>query len=130
VKHFVAKHGSPLDGIDSDALDALARHHWPGNVRELENVIERSLIMKNGPKITLADLPGNVTRPLNHGLSLEGVEIPDEGIQIDEMERAVILKALEKAEGNKSKAAKLLGITRRKLYSRMDILGIPVKDNE
>jgi two-component system NtrC family response regulator len=130
VKHFVSKHGKPGDGIGSEALDSLARYHWPGNVRELENVIERSLIMKNGRNITLADLPGHVTRPANHGINLDSVDIPDEGIQIDEMERAVILKALEKAEGNKTKAAKLLGITRRKLYSRMDILGIPVKDNE
>jgi len=128
VKHFIAKHGAPGDGIEPRALDALARYPWPGNVRELENVVERSLIMKNGPAITLPDLPEDVSSPPASRVDLKSVEIPDDGIQIDEMERAVILKALEKAKGNKSKAAKLLGITRRKLYSRMDILGISAGD--
>jgi two-component system response regulator PilR (NtrC family) len=129
VKHFIEKHGSPGDGIEPDALDTLTRYHWPGNVRELENVVERSLIMKNGSHVTEDDLPGHVTRSQGLRAATGGIEIPDEGIKIDDMERAVIQKALEKAGGNKTRAAQLIGITRRKLYSRMEILGIPVKDN-
>jgi len=128
VKHFIGKHGSPGDGIEPDALDALLHYHWPGNVRELENVVERSLIMKNGRSITRADLPGHVIRDAAACLDLVAVDIPDTGINMDDTERAIILKALQKAGGNKTKAARLLGITRRKLYSRMDILGIPARE--
>ena len=128
VMHFIRKHGRPEDGIDSVALDVLTRYSWPGNVRELENAIERSLIMKNGNSISLSDLPADLVRPVALSLDNVAIEIPEGGIQFEELERGVILRALEMAEGNKSKAAKLLGISRRRLYSRLEILGIPIND--
>ncbi len=122
VAHFMKKNNAPEDKIDAGAMRLLMNYHWQGNVRELENVIERSLIMAGDDVINKDILPphikGNVEQ--HNALSLD---IPDEGLSIEDVERGLIKKALAKAEGNKSKASKLLGITRRRLYSMMERLG-------
>ncbi|MCH7680875.1 sigma-54-dependent Fis family transcriptional regulator, partial [candidate division KSB1 bacterium] len=122
VAHFLKKLGKKEDAIEGDALELLTKYRWQGNVRELENVIERSLIMSNTDKITERDLPPHVKNVPALGAS-GSFEIPDEGLFLAEVEKKLIKNALNKAGGNKSKAAKLLGITRRKLYSMMDRLG-------
>jgi two-component system NtrC family response regulator len=104
-------------------------YQWPGNVRELENVIERSVILAGpGQLITgehLADL-GGVGSPVSQraggAISDTGglVTIPEEGVNLEELEKEHILEALRKAGGNKSKAARLLHMSRRRLYSRMN----------
>lgn len=123
VAHFLKKLGRDENSISSAALEHLMRYRWPGNVRELENVIERSLIMSSGKRIEEEDLPMHVKNiPTNPGeLSLA---IPDDGLSLEQVEKDLLRNALNKAGGNKSKAAKLLGITRRKLYSMMDRLGV------
>jgi len=123
VAHFLKKLGRDENSISSAALEHLMRYRWPGNVRELENIIERSLIMSSGKQIEEEDLPVHVKNmPTNPGdLSLA---IPDDGLSLEQVEKDLLRNALNKAGGNKSKAAKLLGITRRKLYSMMDRLGV------
>ena len=115
------KNSQPEDKIDAAATRALMNYYWHGNIRELENIIERMVIMCGDDKITVDLLP-----PQFHGLTPGSdslsIEIPDDGISIDEVEKQLIHKALKKAGGNKSKAAKLLGITRRKLYSMVERL--------
>ncbi len=121
VIHFLKKNSQPKDKIDSQTMRALMSYHWPGNIRELENIIERMIILSGDEKITADLLP-----PQFHGIPVGGdslaLEIPEQGISIDEIEKQLINKALKKAGGNKSKAAKLLGITRRKLYSMVERL--------
>ncbi len=119
VNHFLEKN-KPGSGIEKDALEKLRMYHWPGNVRELENVIERSLIMAGDRPITIEDLPPYL-RDEKKPPTL--FEIPDEGINLEDVEKKLIQRAIEKAGGNKSRAAKLLGITRRKLYSMMERFG-------
>lgn len=119
VEHFLQKF-RPGAEIDSGALEKLRAYAWPGNVRELENVIERALILAGDRAISAEDLP-----PYLHGkpASTSIFDLPDEGIVLENLEKTLIQKAIEKAGGNKSKAAKLLGITRRKLYSMLERLG-------
>ena len=97
------------------------KYNWPGNIRELENIIERMVIMAWDEQITVDLLP-----PQIQGMSVAdssiAVEIPDEGLSMNDVEKNLINNALKKAGGNKTKAAKLLGITRRKLYSMMERL--------
>lgn len=121
VAHFLKKFGKDEQAIDGRSLDLLVRYRWPGNVRELENVIERSLIMSTTGIIKEEDLPRHV-RSLPSTPTSGSLDIPTEGISLEQVERDLIKNALNKAGGNKSKAAKLLGITRRKLYSMMERL--------
>ena len=120
VAHFLQGQNAAPDAIESKALQLLMKYAWPGNVRELENVIERSLIMSGTNHIGLANLPphicGEAEMPLGADLN------SDEMLPIDEMERRMIQKALTKSDGNKTKAAVLLGISRRQLYSMMERL--------
>lgn len=118
--HFLQRHNSQPDAIESKALKLLMNYTWPGNVRELENVIERSLIMSSGHPVSTKDLPPHIRGDEELPLQIE--ERTNEILTIDEMERRMILRAIAKAEGNKTRAAKILGITRRQLYSKMERL--------
>jgi DNA-binding NtrC family response regulator len=120
VTHFLQRQNTAPDAIKAAALKLLMQYAWPGNVRELENVIERALIMAGGNAITVNDLPPHIRGEAEMPISLRLNE--DELLTIDEMERRMIRKALAKTEGNKTKAAKLLGITRRQIYSMMERL--------
>ncbi|KAA3658274.1 MAG: sigma-54-dependent Fis family transcriptional regulator, partial [Calditrichaeota bacterium] len=113
VSHFLEKYGDGTQ-INNEAMQRLQQYDWPGNVRELENVIERSLIMAGDATISVGDLPSYLQ---NERETPTLFDIPEEGIVLEDLEKKLIERAIEKAEGNKSKAAKLLGITRRKLYS-------------
>ncbi len=124
VTHFLKKFGKPEDSISPEALDRLTKYNWAGNVRELENIIERSVIMAGNEKISIEDLPPHV-KSLPVATDSTAIEIPEDGLSMEQVEIDLIKNALHKAAGNKSNAAKLLGITRRKLYSRMERLGIP-----
>lgn len=123
VGHFLQKLGREEGDIDSLSLNQLLKYRWPGNVRELENVIERALIMSGTGKVTLDDLAPHV-RNLPTSPGGAALEIPDEGLSLQQVEIDLIKNALTKANGNKSQAAKLLGITRRKLYSMMERLDV------
>src|SRR5262249_17434770 len=118
--------------IRPDAVDALLRYTWPGNVRELENLIERVLVLSEGPAITLDDLPEAVR-------AIDGfipASVRDEvlrgrkslGVAVDEFERDLILEALQQTDFNQTRAAERLGTTRRMLKYRMDKLLIDAPD--
>ena len=110
--HFMKKHKnktkSTATGISSEALKAMLEYSWPGNVRELENAIEHALIIAKGPSIMPDDLPIFNHAPAN-----------DKYSTLAEAERSIIVKALKDAGGNKYKAAKVLGIPRTSLYSKI-----------
>ncbi len=120
IGHFLTKAGKTPAAITPEAMEKLRLYSWPGNVRELENVIERALIMAGGQAISIADLPPHLQGIQKLPTSFD---IPEEGINLEDMERRLVHRAIEKAGGNKSRAAKLLGITRRKLYSMLERLG-------
>ncbi len=133
--HFIGKFakemGKPISRIDGEAMRALLAHDYPGNVRELENIIERATIIETKDVISLASLPPNVTKndSLRTGTVPVYPEIFDvEGASldtlVDRLEKELLLKALERAGGNKTEAAKLLNISFRSMRYRLDKHGI------
>jgi len=115
---FLQKRGRRFEDIDPEAVDQLMHYDWPGNVRELENVIERAVILAAG-----GETIGLTHLPLSSRSTPQAVS-PGEELNLERLERQSILQALQKSGGNKSGAARLLGITRRTLYSRMERLGL------
>jgi two-component system response regulator PilR (NtrC family) len=137
AKHFLARcareHNKPIRSFSPDALRALDAHDFPGNVRELENVIERAVALASGPMIGLGDLPHEVSgAAASPTPSL--VTLPDEGCNLDdvlgELERRLILEALERTGGVRTNAAKLLGVTFRSFRYRMQKHALSTDDDE
>jgi DNA-binding NtrC family response regulator len=125
ANHFIHKlasdSGSRVERITDAGLERLMSYHWPGNVRELENVIERSLVMCSGTQLDAADIRlENAPRPRPQS---ENHFLP-EGLTLDQYEQDLIREALRRADGNKSQAARLLGLTRNALRYRLTQMGL------
>jgi two-component system response regulator PilR (NtrC family) len=123
LKKYSAACGIPVKGIGKPALKILLEYSWPGNVRQLESVIERGVLMAESDYIQPEDLPAEV----HHEASLAGrlpFEFPAQGISIDELERDLILKAMQRADWVISKAAPLLGMSYKTLQYRLEKFGI------
>ena len=122
VRHFLKQFGEPGVIVEPEAIEKLRRHRWPGNVRELENTIERTLALREKPERIMAR---DILLPEPRSGPAEGfLEVPDEGIVIDDVEKQLILSALRKTGNNQTRAAELLGITRQTLIYRMHKYGI------
>ena len=146
--HFLGRHaeriGRAVSHIEDEAVEALIAHDWPGNIRELENVIERSVVLSEGPALTLDDLPPDIRQPgrrrsrpvpasssrsRSRPRSAPSTSGPDPGDASTDrsendpeaaaFERHRLLDALEEAGGNKSVAARLLGMPRSTFFSRL-----------
>jgi DNA-binding NtrC family response regulator len=126
AEHFVEKlgpdTGRSVVGITDAAMAKLAAYHWPGNVRELENVIERSLVMCPGGTLDAADIKLEAV-PAPRAQNHEPHFLPD-GLTLDQYEQEIIREALRRADGNKSQAARLLGLTRNALRYRLSQMGM------
>jgi DNA-binding NtrC family response regulator len=109
--------------IDQAGMNALLSYGWPGNVRELESVIERASVLRQGVVITLAELPDKL-KGGKTGIENIILNLPDEGIALEELEKSLIGKALEKHKSNQTRAAEYLGITRPTLIYRMEKYGL------
>jgi two-component system NtrC family response regulator len=118
VQHFMTKHGGNDCKMLPEALDILNRYDWPGNVRELENIIERAIVLKKEDNvISPEDIPDHIKR--KQSSSQMSLEIPDEGLKLEEVEKALIINAMNKAGQNQTRAAELLDISRQTLIYRM-----------
>jgi len=120
--HVLRRHGAPADKLTAAAAHALEGYPFPGNVRELEHTIERALILAGPDPVTPEHL--SFAQPAETARASWVPRIPPEGLSLEALERELILQALERAGGNKSAAARLLGLTRRTLYSRMEKHGL------
>jgi DNA-binding NtrC family response regulator len=136
IRHFVAAKcrdmNIPEKVVRPEAVDALLRYPWPGNVRELENLIERILVLSEGPQITLEELPDIVKRTEASPGNLRDQVLAGRkslGSAVDEFEREIIAEALQQTDFNQTRAAEMLGTTRRILKYRMDKLGIDSASN-
>ncbi len=116
----------PVPVVSEAAGKALRDYDYPGNVRELINVVELLLVTCPDGRIDIDDLPGEISSKENgeNGTSALLKDIPAGGVRLEEMERELILKTLEMTGNNRTEAAKMLGITRRKLYLRLSCYGI------
>ena len=110
--------------ISKDGIAMLERYAWPGNVRELKNVIERAMILEEGAEILPAHLPDEL-KPGGRVLDLEpGFKLPAAGIHLEELEKDLLHQALDRTQGNKTRAAELLGLTRDTLRYRVEKHGL------
>ena len=123
VKKYSQSSGIAVEGISRPALKLLMNYAWPGNVRQLESVIERSVLMAESNYIEPEDLPAEVTltSALSGGIPFE---LPPEGIAFEELEKGIIIKAMERADWVIGKAAPLLGMSYKTLQYRLDKFGI------
>jgi len=118
--HFAKKFNAELT---EGAIERLMSYHWPGNVRELENVIERSALLAAGPRVEAADIKIDTAQRARPAATAADHFIP-EGMTLDEYEQSIIREALKRANGNKSQAARLLGLTRNALRYRLSQMGL------
>ncbi|MBZ5602477.1 MAG: sigma-54 dependent transcriptional regulator, partial [Acidobacteriia bacterium] len=120
VQHFAKKFNGE---ISEGAMERLMSYHWPGNVRELENVVERSVLLAQGPRVEADDIKIDTAYARSRPAAANDHFLP-EGMTLDEYEQSIIREALKRANGNKSQAARLLGLTRNALRYRLDQMGV------
>jgi two-component system response regulator HydG len=125
--HFLTRYAErnrkTVRGFTPRCLDLLLRHDWPGNVRELENAVERAVILMAGDYVSEKDLPLSIAGA-GEALPTPGEPAAPSGPRtLEDIEREAILATLQLAEGNKSKAAEMLGITRKTLYKKLKAYG-------
>jgi transcriptional regulator with GAF, ATPase, and Fis domain len=123
--------GRPAAGISRDAREWLLGYPWPGNIRELRNAIERAILLCDGGLITHEHLPTVISRPervrtapRDGAPAVFAGPLPPGGLQLGVVERDLVEKALRDARGNRTRAARLLGLTRSQLYTRMQKYGV------
>jgi two-component system response regulator PilR (NtrC family) len=135
IRKFSAEHGRPVTGIDPDAMSALMGYHFPGNVRELENLMERAVTLAAGERVSSDALPtlkgvsasdSTLETPALGSFPQQGVDLER---VVEDFERGIIIKALERTGGNRTEAARLLGVTFRSLRYRLSKLGITGADS-
>jgi two-component system NtrC family response regulator len=142
LEHFVDRLGPvvlgrPAAGISREAREHFLAHAWPGNVRELRNAVERALILCEGGLINPEHLPWHAdavprappappprSSPSPMPVLRAAEAFPADGVDLEAMERTLIEGALKQAGQNRSKAAKLLGLSRSKLYTRLERFGL------
>jgi transcriptional regulator with PAS, ATPase and Fis domain len=123
--HFLEKYRAGSKSLTPDAMQALAAYQWPGNIRELENTVERMVILSHGDEIGVDDLPSEVRAgSCITERSSAGFVLPEEGINLEEVELDLVRQALDRAGSNVPKAAKLLGLTTKTLEARMQRFGL------
>ncbi len=125
VRKFAEKNRRVLDRVTDDCMDLLCRYPWPGNVRELENAIERGVILMRGTELTEKSLPLAVQRQMPRPDKESAPVKSEEGepVSLFQAEKQLVLKTLEDAGGNKSEAARRLGITRKTLQNKLNRYG-------
>lgn len=131
---FARENNRKIEDISPDALAALMAYDWPGNVRELKNVIERMVVLGHGARLTLRDLPVSVrenerSAPQGSGI-ISAPAIPLSAGSIREANRRMIMAAIEAAGGNRTLAAKKLGISRRTLHRKLREFGVEEKQDK
>ena len=129
LKEFSSENGGGVTGITAEAMKALEDYSWPGNVRQLRNVVEKMVVLSGGGKLTIDDIPvevrdGNVTTsvptPADFGDEKPVATVDASSQSLADSEKAKILSVLESVKGNKSKAAELLGISRRTIHRKLN----------
>ena len=126
AEHFLAKFtrdsGKKVGGFTSQAIQKLTAFHWPGNVRELENTIERSVMLSTGTTLDAADISLDSQPPVGRS---DAAPVLPLGVTLEQWEDEIIREALRRAGGNKSQAARALGLSRNALRYRLSKIGVP-----
>ena len=127
VEHFLKKHCGryqmPLVSVSEAAFEMLAQHNWPGNVRELENVMEHVVVLGKEDIIRPEHLPPDIRQPRSRIANIS-LKLPEEGLNLEEVEKEILLQALEKHDWHQTKAAQYLNISRKTLIYRIEKYGL------
>jgi len=123
LEKFARESGKPVARITPEAMKLLIDHHWPGNVRELQNVIERAVTLSTGSALDTADV--YIDRSRHQRVASDGAASLPEGFTLEQWEEEMIREALRRADGNKSQAARALGLSRNALRYRLSKMGVP-----
>ncbi|HWH79679.1 MAG TPA: helix-turn-helix domain-containing protein, partial [Candidatus Binatus sp.] len=122
VNHFLQKFASSanhrVDGVAADAMAALKAYEWPGNIRELEHTLERAVLLGKGSVIGIDDLPAEIGKRAEQEIVLAQAMVKH--FTLADLEREYIGKVLETTQGNKTEAAKILGVDRTTLYRKLE----------
>ena len=126
LEKFSAKNRKDIKGFTPQALDSLIRYDWPGNVRELMNAVERAVVLSRSDYLSNKDFPIIISGEIEKSeAASDTAQIKINGDQpLEEVEKATILKTLDAAGGNKSEAARRLGITRKTLHKKLKLYGV------
>jgi DNA-binding NtrC family response regulator len=129
MNHFIQKYNEEfhknIQKVSKGVEDFSLTYSWPGNVRELRNVVERAMILGDGDTLLMEHLPIEILgQSSRQGVTIEGIRIPPEGISLEKVEEALVRQALKMTNGNQTKAAKLLDISRDALRYRMQKFGV------
>ncbi|HWQ26876.1 MAG TPA: sigma-54 dependent transcriptional regulator [Chlorobaculum sp.] len=122
IRYFCSKPGNDRITFDDNALDLLSKYSWPGNVRELQNTVERLMIMRNSDTISSGELPDKFRQSGTQKCAI--INLPDEGCSLEELEREIVIEALERNGWNQTAAARFLRIPRHVLIYRLEKFGI------
>ncbi len=140
IQHFNEEYGKEVKGLSPSASQFVKSYPWPGNIRQLKNAIERAVLVESEEWIETDDLsldyenfsipekPQKAKGKQTQNSNFNRFDIPDDGVALEDVERDLILSALEKAQGNLSHTARLLRINRGKLRYRLEKLGIKSQD--
>jgi DNA-binding NtrC family response regulator len=130
LEHFIAKHaqaaGRRMRGLSGEARKLAMEYAWPGNVRQLESAIERAILLAEGDRIEVEDLPFEIRSAASPSSNFV-FKLPPEGISFEDLERSLIVQAMEQSNWNITRAAKLLGLSFRTLQYRLDKFQIKKK---
>ncbi len=118
LKRFATQNGKSLKGFTTDVQEALLKYHYPGNIRELVNIVERAVVLARGAEIECCDLSDDINPGVEQLIGVSGPCSGNLSKAVKEFERQFIVKVLSEAGGNKSLAAKLLGMSRKTLWEK------------
>lgn len=129
IEHFNREFKKHVKGLSNETKALFLAYNWPGNIRELKNVLERAILLETGEYITQDYLPAEMLHGFEHRIkgdkkSYIDINIPEEGIDIEEVEKTLLRKALEMAKGNQTKAARLLNLGRDAFRYRIQKFGL------
>jgi DNA-binding NtrC family response regulator len=124
VSHYVdlfnREFKKQVRGASPDAIELLKAYRWPGNVRELRNAVERAMLLTEGEWLTADALPLSAAR----ASTAQSMELPEEGVNLETLERELVVQALQRTGGNQTKAATLLGLNRDQIRYRIEKFGL------
>jgi two-component system response regulator AtoC len=124
LREFAAENSKPVTEFTADALELLMNHAWPGNVRELRTAVEHAVVLCRGEKIAARDLPASVRAGSAAGAADPQRALARGDLTVKEAEKQLIIRALKETKGNRTLAAKRIGMSRRSLHRKLHVYGL------
>jgi DNA-binding NtrC family response regulator len=120
VRHFNRELRKSVEGFEPETLELMKQYSWPGNVRELRNAIERAVLLTDGKLLSALDLPSEIRVQRGRAADHRGLMLPAGGLVLEELEKQMVVQALSRARGNRTRAAQLLGLNRDQIRYRIE----------